>query len=273
MRQGRHRKSRSHEHLQDLRNRIEAALGRLASPTQEAAEQAVRDLLSSGSTDAAALVPFSGYYGLDNAPNAFFSIDTSQHGINYRYSPHITISLSVPVITINVCVDGVTSQSYEFDDGGSFDGTTLIIPQAQLNIVLTREYLSGQLVAASGTIQGISVSGSTYLNPVELAAFAARYTSVKTNTTVLTLGSPSAWSSSLEFDSGSGLQNVEFYTYNPSMYVIEFLVSTVPYVLMLGTQGPCGRVCFITSTTASGETTQDFAVTTPSPVCLASLTP
>jgi|GEM_PF-2624615 len=241
------------DHLRGLRKRIESVLGELTSPTQEAAEKAVRAVLSAGASDAAVLVPFTGYYAINGdgtAPDAFFSIATSEVFVNYEIAPNRTLSVSYPTITINTWLNGSTPPaSYPFADGGSFDGTTLIIPGV-VNVNLTREYEAGQMVTLAGTIQDVSVSGATFFNPVELWVFTGNYTSEKTQTTVLTVAS-----SSLKFDSGSGLQNVEFFTYDPAMYVVAFAMSDAAYVLMLGTNSEGRLVCFITD-----GTTEDLAV-------------
>jgi len=250
--------------VEELRKAIDTALSTLSSPSQEDAEKAVRDLLPPASSDAAALVPFSGYYaitGIDVFPGAFFSIDTSVGYVNYPLTPKVTIHLIIPKIVINVSLDGTKSRSYPFDDGGSFDGKKLIIGDA-VNVTLDRTYDEGKLVNLKGTVENAFVTGSTNFNPVDLAVFAASYTSIKNKTTV-TVGS-----SSLQFNS----QNVDAFTYNPSMYVANFVAGGFYYTLMLGTQGPCGRVGFILGKGLDGTTT-DLVVTTPSDACLASLIP
>lgn len=240
------------DHLQHLLEKIGAALGGLAEATREAAEVAIRALLPAPPGDAAALVPFTGYYGINTAPGAFLSIDTSVVYINVQLTQRITLNLSFPTITVRVSLNGTTCQSYPFEGGASFDGKTLVIPDV-LSVDLTREYQAGAVVALSGTIAGNLAAGSTYFNPVELPVFMGTYKNVATGATALTVAS-----SSLMFDSGGGLENVPVFAYNPAMYVVQFTTASVPYVLMLGTSPGQGLACFITD-----GTTNSFAVTIP----------
>ncbi len=240
------------EQLKSSSKAIEEALGKLKKPTQNVAEKAVRDLLPHSSNDASALIAFNGYYGINKAAGAFFSIDTSEVYINYPLTKRITIRYSYPIITINVSLDGKTSTSYPFGGSASFDGRTLIIPGV-LQVSLTRGYQGGQLVALSGTIRGNAVSGSTYFNPVELPVFMGTYKEIVTKQPKLTVAN-----SSLMFDFGGGLQNIPAFTYNPAMYVVQFENAGVTYTLMLGTAAKQGLACFITNGKSN-----DFAVTIP----------
>jgi hypothetical protein len=240
------------EQLKSSSKTIEETLGKLKKPTQKMAEKAVRDLLPSSRNDASALIPFTGYYSINKAAGAFFSIDTAEVYINFPLTKRIMIRYSYPIITINVSLDGKTFTSYPFDSGASFDGKTLKITGV-LQVSLVRGYQGGQLVTLSGTISGNTVSGSTYFNPVELPVFVGTYKEIVTKQPKLTVAN-----SSLMFDFGAGLQNIRAFTYNPAMYVVQFENAGVTYTLMLGTAAKQGLACFITNGTSN-----DFAVTIP----------
>jgi hypothetical protein len=243
--------------LKGIRQTIEEALGKLENATDEVAEKTIRDLFPS-SAGARGLIPFTGYYGIDTAAGAFFSIDTTEIYFKWPRTQEGTL-LTLSKITVNVSLDGKVSTSYPFDSSTSFDGQTLIIPNV-LQVSLTRGYQGGQLVLLSGTIAGQSVLGSTYFNPVALPVFAGTYIGVKgilIGKTRLAL----AADSSLSFDSGRGLQNISIFTYDPAMYVLNFESDGVLYTLMLGTSaqaGQLGLVCFITDGTSN-----EVAVTIP----------
>src|SRR5215210_6825562 len=116
------------EQIKSSSKTIEEALGKLKKPTQKMAEKTVMDLLPSSSSDASALIPFTGYYAINKAAGAFFSIDTTEVYINFPLTKRITIRYSYPIITVNVSLDGKISTYYPFGGSASFDGRTLIIP-------------------------------------------------------------------------------------------------------------------------------------------------
>jgi hypothetical protein len=232
------------EQLKGIRKTIEEALGKLENVTPEMAEKTVRDLLPSSSNDVSSLVHFTGYYGINGintSAGAFFSIDTTEICITWPITREVTVHFRIPLITISVSLNGTASTSYLFDNSSSFDGQTLIIPNA-LQVSLTRGYQSGQLVTLSGTITGNTVSGSTYFNPVPMRVFAGSYKTTKAGPTKLTV----AADSSLAFDFGDRLRNIPVFTYDRAMYVVLFDHGDVRYTLMLGTDAGGGLACFIT---------------------------
>lgn len=212
--------------LQDVRARIDASRRELASAT-------------TAPGDVAALVPFTGYYSLntDTTSGAFLSIETLEVYSNNSMSAFITITVSL---------DGshVLSSSFNTFPGASFDGKTLNLPNV-LTVDLVRQYAAGQLVALSGIVflpglppgppvNPVPVVGSTCFNPVELPVYAGNYYSTLTKELVLTVAS-----SSLTFDSGSGMQPVTTFAYDPEMYVVIFADPATgdEYALMMGTCG------------------------------------
>jgi hypothetical protein len=243
-------------HLEGIHGKIEASLKRLEDPTHETAEKAITALFPSSSSDTRALIPFTGYYAISSGSNAFLSIDTSELYITHEITKKITVSLTLPAITINVSLHGETPKSYPFDSSCSFDGKTLIIPNV-LTLDLTRVNEGGPLATLSGTINDASVTGSTYFNPVELPVFSGTYKSLKTGEHNLVLRVANSFLM-FDFESGDGLQNIPVFTYNPAMYVVMFEHAGEKYVLMLGTAARNGLACFITHNEIN-----DFAVTIP----------
>src|ERR1700721_1000718 len=119
------------------------------------------------------LVPFTGYYSLNVAPGAFLSIDTTEERSVSSAEPAPPIQENVGV-SINVSMDGKSSTSYSFSDGGTFDGVTLDFP-GRLTLRFAREYREGHLASFAGTIGDVPVQGESYFNPVPLSAFVGDY--------------------------------------------------------------------------------------------------
>lgn len=239
---------------------VTTTIANLQAPTHESVQAALSGILTANSNDLQALMSFTGYYGLSTAENAFLSIDTSEIYVNIPVPPNQVISFRIPTVTVNVSLDGTTAASYPFDENASFDGTTLKIG-TELDITLTRGYKNGALAALSGTVTtdgtSTSITASTYFNPVSLPVFVGNYKEVTTHDVILTVAD-----ASIEFDFGTGIENVAVFSYNPSMYVLEFVngsgASLKNYTLMLGTSGAQGLACFITDGAQN-----DFAVTIP----------
>lgn len=238
--------------LFDIQMKVDDILNNQENITQESAEKAVNEKLRPFPSGIKALIPFTGYYAMDIAPNAYLGIDTYWAYYSYHRAPKINVKIQVPMVVINLSMDGKTVQSYPFDEHASFDGRTLIISNV-IKIDLTRAYQGGQLVGFSGTVNGKSVTGSTFFNPVELPVFVGTYISLITKKPALTVAQ-----SSLMFDFGKGMQNIPFFIYNPAMYVVQFKNNQANYTLMLGTAPAQGLACFITDGKTNG-----FAVTIP----------
>lgn len=205
------------------------------------------------SPDTQALLPYNGYYALNSAPGAFFAIDAnlvvSNGGGEASY-----------MTTLYVSLDGKTSHSVPFSSG-TFDGTTLVqnADGLSLNLTLTRAsdpeitaQLSGQIAILPAL--PVTVSGSTYNNPINSSLFRGTYylleefilsPSMKTWKTinkVMQIGENNA----LYYDYGSGdnkLKQVQSYIYNMNMYYFQFLNGTKKVQLIMGTAGSAGFAC------------------------------
>ena len=185
---------------------------------------------------------FTGYYAMNSAPGAFLSIDTTETYVVPAIQQKTT------TITINVSLNGQSCATYAFDNGATFDGTTLNIPGV-LALSFTRAFANGNLASFAGTIGTTTVTGSTYFNPVPLSAFAGDYYDTATQNLVLSVKKEAGFSFDYTIFSGSGgqLQQVNKFTYVPGMYVLEFAdgAQPIPFILMLGTNGAHGLACSI----------------------------
>lgn len=201
------------------------------------------------SPDTTKLIPFNGYYSLENTPGAFFAIDANMSVSDFGKTCAYFINLIVSV-------DGTTSYSVTFSTG-TFNGTTLSQQNELFSIHLTlnRPNTSDGITAScTGTVQignseaTISIQGSTYNNPIDSSLFAGTYylptaptaTAPESFTQVAEIFADNA----IHFDFGSGdgkLKPVEAYIYNMNMYYYTFDNNT--YNLIMGTGGPSGLAC------------------------------
>ena len=236
-------KKNKHDGALVLQHKILQVLTSLEKPTKEAV---AKELSLDLSSDASALVPFTGYYSLNTSPGAFISIDTTQVYVSL-FNPSWVFN----VVNLSISTDGTSAKSYKFDSTCSFDGTTLSIPSADLTLTLTRAYSDGVLTTFTGTLGSASVSGNTRFNPVPLSTFLGKYKLPPSNSEVLTLKEDVA----MQFNFGQGLKEVCVFSYVPSMYVLLFpdtADSSKQCELMLGTAGSMGLACSIQSKNVNG---------------------
>lgn len=199
--------------------------------------------------DTSRLVPFTGYYSMNVAPGAFLSIDTLEERSISSGRPISALQETIS-ISIHVSMDGKACSAYSFGDGATFDGGRLDIP-GQLTLDFTRHYKDGRLASFTGTIEGVSVNGETYYNPVPLSAFVGDYYDVHTSRKVLSIADDLVVSFDFStFGSAPGeLQQVRSYRYAPAMFVLTFAGEPNPqagaFTLMLGTAGQKGLACSI----------------------------
>ena len=207
------------------------------------------------SPDTSKLVPFNGYYSLNNAKGAFFAIDANVYINNGGQN-------QTCLITFYLSLDGETSNTYQFSSG-TFDGEHLIMDDQgiSLNLTFTREgnnsamtaSVSGNLSIMPDMVQ-VHVSGSTYNNPIDHGLFQGTYyypekiilNSEKKPSTamikVLVIGSQNK----LYYDYGAGneqLKLVDSYVYNMNMYYFQFPQGNDNVQLIMGTAGSKGFAC------------------------------
>jgi hypothetical protein len=206
--------------------------------------------------DAERLLAYNGYYSLDGAPGGFFAVDANIHVVNASG----TITLSVNLL---ICLDGKTSTTIPFT--GSFDGTRLIQRVGSLEIALEfRRPASGSCATASvsGAIifhlaarrqVSISISGSTFNNPIPMHLFAGTYYlpgAASKEPVASIAGGPGDWVS-IKYDWGTGsgiLTQVTEFTYNCNMYYFTLVDSEHPLgptspKLIMGTASGQGLAC------------------------------
>jgi hypothetical protein len=202
------------------------------------------------------LLAFNGYYSLDGAPGGFFAVDANIHVVNASG----TITLSVNLL---ICLDGKTSTTIPFT--GSFDGTRLVQRVGSLEIALEfRRPASGSCATASvsGAIifhlaarrqVSISISGSTFNNPIPMHLFAGTYYlpgAASKEPVAIIAGGPGDWVS-IKYDWGAGSGNltpVTEFTYNCNMYYFALADSDHPLgptspKLIMGTASGQGLAC------------------------------
>ena len=206
--------------------------------------------------DAERLLAYNGYYSLDGAPGGFFAVDANIHVVNASG----TITLSVNLL---ICLDGKTSTTIPFT--GSFDGTRLVQRAGQLEIALEfgrPTSGSGATASVSGAIifhlaarrqVSISISGSTFNNPIPMHLFAGTYyllgAASKEPVASIARG-PGDWVSIMyDWGTGSGiLTQVTEFTYNCNMYYFILVDSEHPLgqtspKLIMGTAAGQGLAC------------------------------
>lgn len=224
-------------------DKMSSTLTTLKNPTQESVAVAFG---LNQSEDVNKLVPFTGYYSLDNSQGGFISIDTTEIILTLFNNP----AWIFPTVTISISTNGTSATQYKFDDSCSFDGTTLTIPSAKLTIAFNRNYNNGILTTFTGTLGTQNITGQTRFNPVPLSTFVGNY--ILGGTTVLSI--PTTLAMQFNFEN-KGLTDVNLYFYVPSMFVLLFADpndSTNKCELMLGTAGNMGLACSISSTLVNG---------------------
>lgn len=214
------------------------------------------------------LMPFNGYYTLDNCPGAFFAVDTNM--VVSANSPEPLYDL-----TFVISLDGKTAARFPFT--GTFDGIHLNqqtnIGGLNLNISFTRnEEVQGRVANCSGSItlpgarSSVAVSGYTYNNPIPASLFTGEYyygegaTKVK----VMSIGN----NNQLLYDNGSNdgvLKPVSTYVYNMNMYYFSFTDAAKEVRLIMGTASVNGFACN-NMTVAGSKVTSRSLLTIPNAV-------
>lgn len=174
-----------------------------------------------------ALIKFNGYYTLDNAPGAFFFIDTNEHvsrgGASRKY-----------VISLVLSLDGTTSKSVNFN--GQFDGKRLIQQERgkpRFNVILKRKPNKlGPTASVSGqfTMPGqasTTTSGVTYDDPIPASFWGDHtyYTQTTTPGQKLTPAVKIGKEGDLFFRKGTTRKpwvKIKSYRYNLDMYYFKF---------------------------------------------------
>ena len=230
------------------------------------------------SAGALALIPFSGYYSLGSAPGAFFAIDTNLYFGSVLSTPAYDVSLIVSL-------DG--TKSYRFPFSGAFDGVRLVQKskesggQLTIDLTLNRTASSGgPTVSCSGTIElpgrpQLSVSGSTYNNPIPPFVFAGVYYETKSlhlspseeeKVAVRVMEIKDDLQVLYDFGKNDGeLQPVELYTYNMNMFFFSFQQGTDAVNLIMGTAAAGGFACNDMTLTSSKAVTSRSLQTIPFP--------
>jgi hypothetical protein len=190
------------------------------------------------------LVPFTGFYALEDRPGAFVSIDA-----NLIYLPGPG---GKPVMTnqasVSICIDGQTVDEFAFSPCCTFDGKILTVtnagkPVAHLRVF--KNYSDGNSSAMIGTIGGHTVHGTTPFSPIHLPVFAGEYY-LKNKDGSYTPQLTIKPDYSVAYNDGSGLVPVPAYVYNYSMFVVEFPPPTpkapAKVTLEMGTTSASGKV-------------------------------
>ncbi|WP_428233131.1 hypothetical protein [Flavobacterium sp.] len=202
------------------------------------------------------LIPFTGYYSLDVASGSFVSIDTNEYYINKQKA----IRPKRSQIIISVSLDGKTSDQYTFNNQMTFVNNVLTIPNV-LQLKFKRDFIDGKLVTFKGNIGENNVNGFTRFNPVRLSEFKGTYFNISSSITSLTIVEKKEFTE-VNYNIDNTLIPIEFYSYNPAMYVLNFYAGkdNNSYTLMLGTFGSHGLACS-SMYTANGKNNNEFLVT------------
>ncbi len=186
------------------------------------------------------LITFNGYYALNNAPGAFFYVDTNMYVFSGDPKPIYSVSL-------NLSLDGKTSKRLEFH--GRFNGSRLTQQEAdgtRLDLIFERipKHL-GPTARVHGIITypdktATAVTGFTYANPIPVSFWGGR-TYYATGTD----GKPTAAAKlekngTMTYDggtTGNPLQPVKSYRYNLDMY---YFALDDDSDLIMGTAGTSG---------------------------------
>ncbi len=212
------------------------------------------------STNAADLIPYTGFYALSSGSGSFLLIDT-----NFIYNNGaITYEASITIST-----DGVSSDKYDFAQCCTFADNVLTVSNGTstvASVTLSSVNSGGVVSALSGTVGGVQVTGTTPFNPIEIDVFAAEYYE-----TLQTSGGPvyvakfrinTDGSIAYRPDDGGDLVPVQLYAYNYAMFVIEFAVAGKTITFEMGTAPGSGRVA---GNSANGSMLISIGKVTPYP--------
>lgn len=216
--------------------------------------------------DASLLMSFNGFYALENAPGAFFAIDTNIY-VNSIANTQMTD------VALLISLDGTTSFRFPFT--GTFDGTLLIQKSNEpdgLNVELAfvrTDGANGIIASCLGTVALpnqplVNISGTTYNNPIPIALFTGNYL-VKTQdaTSEPAVMAMQIKDTKIMYDYGTNgvnLQEVPSYCYNLNMYFFTFSKDTQSISLIMGTAAAGGFACnnMVVDTTTKAVTSRSF---------------
>lgn len=201
------------------------------------------------SSDAALLMSFNGFYTLQNAPGAFFAIDTN-------IFVNSTAKTQINDVALLVSLDGTTSFRFPFT--GTFDGTLLKQKSNELgglDIELTfirTDGANGIIASCSGTLSmkskpSVNISGTTYNNPIPISLFNGNYcVKLQDTTGGMSVIAMQILDAKIMYDygtNGAHLQEVPTYCYNLNMYFFTFKKDTQSISLIMGTAAAGGFAC------------------------------
>lgn len=151
------------------------------------------------------------------------------------------------ITSIAISTDGTTVTTYT--SGFTVDNVhnQITIPGAG-SVTLSKNNNERAISSLQGTINSKTVAGVNYLSPAPLEILEGSYKNTAGKEILSIAQNPNhiAPVFNIRFDSGNGLQAIEEYTYDPTMYLLTFMNSAQKkYVLMLGTGEGKGLACFI----------------------------
>ena len=190
-------------------------------------------------TNAADLVPFTGYYTLDAGTGSFLLIDTNLIYIDGAISHEASITISA---------DGVSSDTYAFAQCGAFaDGVLTVAWDGQTiaQVTLAGNAGNGNITTLNGTVNGATVSAVNPFNPIPMSVFAAEYyDKLEMTTTPLYVAKFRIGADGSVAYNGEGgeLQPVTQYAFNYAMFVIQFAAGGQTVTFEMGTAPGSGRV-------------------------------
>lgn len=216
--------------------------------------------------DATLLMSYNGYYSLENAPGAFFAIDTNIY-------VNSTAKTQTTDVALLVSLDGTTSFRFPFT--GTFDGTLLIQKSNEpdgLNVELAfvrTDGTKGIIASCLGTISMhsnplVNISGTTYNNPIPISLFTGNYSVKPQNaTSESSILAMQIKNTTILYDYGTNsgdLIEVPSYCYNLNMYFFTFKKDTQSISLIMGTAAAGGFACnnMVIDDTTKAVSTRSF---------------
>src|SRR4051812_40015425 len=110
------------------------------------------------------LIPYTGFYIVDSATNAFVMVDTHEVWTASSTGGQATIEYFG---TITLCPDGKSSNKFDVGTAATFDGTTLIVPNGQGGAFATLTFsATSSGMSLTGTMGSATVTGVTPFGPV-----------------------------------------------------------------------------------------------------------
>ena len=209
--------------------------------------------------DIGKLIPFNGYYSLEKGSGSFFTIDTNMVVLEKNNAK--------PIFDLSfiISLDGEKSERAPFT--GTFDGENLKQirtndDQFSMDLKFTRQdNTKGIMASLSGTIafpnqSPVSITGTTYNNPIDYTIYAGEYyvvtpteivteeTFIKKETKAISvLRIKENYNLLFDFDKNNGLlEPVTNYCYNLNMYYFSFVKGDQTYKLIMGTGAGKGLV-------------------------------